>query len=286
MNLFSDRFQLSQAVTIVDDAPKWFRSIFVEQVVRGHLTIVPRSNSLYKVDREHPVGTEWLFERMCQLAQRHPGSLYLAPYSAFPQLKQMLENCEWFFFYDAVEIVAEILLRNDNIGRAINSYSYAKYAYDANAMFVNSGIGWHLDNAGLPQRKLTEERAVAEAQLQAIELHSPAKVHLAKAALMLKQRPCDSANSIKESVSAIESFGRKAYPHASTLGDVLKELRTKSAAPPLLLAAIEKVYAFACAEPGVRHGNADGERVGRADAEFTYVMAMSSITYLESLGLQ
>jgi hypothetical protein len=110
----------------------------------------------------------------------------------------------------------------------------------------------------------------------------PFVTHLDKAKGFLNQRPADAANAIKESVSAIESYARGISPKSSTLGDAIKTMKKGADAPPFLLNAIEKLYAFACDEPGVRHGSPKAENVTRADAEFTYFISMAIIQYLKS----
>ncbi|HED4205922.1 TPA: hypothetical protein R4288_005104, partial [Enterobacter cloacae subsp. cloacae] len=65
----------------------------------------------------------------------------------------------------------------------------------------------------------------------------------------------DPENSIKESISAIESMCRTYYSAASTLGEVLKLMRKENTISPMLLTVIEKFYAYTNAEPAVRHGS-------------------------------
>jgi hypothetical protein len=283
MAIFSDRYELSRAVIIVDDAPRWFRPIFFEQVF-AKFVVVERQSGSQVTNFERPIGTEWFIERLAQLIRGQLNQDYLRPGYANGFLKGLLLECEWFFFYDAIEIAAKTIIARDHLYSS-NAKRFPFFRQQANLVFQTSGIGWTLNQDGILERTEKEEQVVAEAQLRTIELNSPAKVHLAKARLMLQQRPCDSANSIKESVSAIESAGKKVYPAAATLGDVLKEIKKKAVAPPLMISIIEKVYGFASSEPGVRHGSSADERVTRAEAEFIYINALSTISYFEALGL-
>lgn len=222
---------------------------------------------------------------MAQVSRRKLDDLYLVPGNGIDFLRSFLMACEWYFFYEAVEVVAGRVLARDKQQSWAPEKLYPDMMSNANYVFRTSAIGWTLAQTGLLERSQTEEREMAESQLLTLEIHSPAKVHLAKARLMLQQRPCDAANCIKEAVSAIESAGKKAFPGTDTLGDVLKEIKKRSAVPPLLISAVEKLYGFANSEAGVRHGSTEDEKVTRAEAEFVYVNALSLITYFEALGI-
>ena len=110
----------------------------------------------------------------------------------------------------------------------------------------------------------------------------PAREHYRKAVRYVTQRPFDPENSIKEIVSALESVGRVLYPHATTLGDVVKEMRKDNALSQQLVTVIEKFYAYACAEPAVRHGSPVPSRVVLDDAEFCLHVGAALIRYVKA----
>jgi len=90
----------------------------------------------------------------------------------------------------------------------------------------------------------------------------------------------DPENSIKEIVSTVESIGRVLYPKASTLGDVVKEMRRENVLPQHLVSVIEKFYSYANAEPAVRHGAPVPSKVVLDDAEFCLHLGAALISYL------
>lgn len=106
-----------------------------------------------------------------------------------------------------------------------------------------------------------------------------ARIHLAKARRFLSERPLDPENAIKEVTSALESVGRTIYPKASTLGKVPKEMR-KAGFPPLMAELIERFWAFASAEPGVRHGGIDVPQADLDDADFCLYVGTALMKYL------
>ena len=105
------------------------------------------------------------------------------------------------------------------------------------------------------------------------------RIHLIKARRFLSERPLDPENSIKEVVSGLESVGRAIYPRTSTLGDVTKELR-KSGFPPPMAQLIEKFWAFASSEPGVRHGGVEPPEITLNDADFCLYVGTALMQYL------
>jgi hypothetical protein len=65
----------------------------------------------------------------------------------------------------------------------------------------------------------------------------------------------------------VESVCRTIYPSASTLGVALKEMRKDGLISSMLITVFEKFYAYANAEPAVRHGSHEPSSVLEIDAE-------------------
>ncbi len=204
---------------------------------------------------------------------------------------QFLNGCDWFHFYDFVEFVA-IKLQEFESNLEANSWKREKigergfnaYKNSVNRLFVSANVGWRMNEQGRLRRESTK---ALDGKLQAIQNqlndeYEPAREHYRKAIRYLNERPLDVENSIKETISAIESIGRIIYPSTNTLGDVVKELRKTSLMPSHLVAVIEKFYAYACSEPAVRHGSPVSSRVLLEDAEFTLHLGAALIRYLVS----
>jgi hypothetical protein len=73
---------------------------------------------------------------------------------------------------------------------------------------------------------------------------------------------------------------RTFYPDASTLGDALKLMRKDGSVSPMLITVIEKFYAYANAEPAVRHGSDKASSVLEHDAELALHFAAAFIRTL------
>lgn len=79
----------------------------------------------------------------------------------------------------------------------------------------------------------------------------------------------DPNGAVREAVSALEGAAKLLTRRkTATLGDVIKQLRASGAIAPLLLDAMEKVWAFANATPGVRHGSAVPADILQAELQF------------------
>ncbi len=109
-----------------------------------------------------------------------------------------------------------------------------------------------------------------------------ATTHLKNAGESLNEG--DWPGAIRESVNAVESVARQLDPKASnTLPEALKSLqKNDDRLHPALKIAIEKLYAFASDEEGVRHSLTDNSQssAGRDEAIFMFGACASASSYL------
>lgn len=197
-------------------------------------------------------------------------------------LAHHLKECAWTEFYDFVELVGALLIKKE-ADAFIDSPDYFKdYQTRVNALFQEDGIGWSLgDKAELYRqvpKSLAKRIASTEAALE--DQYSVARVHFQKALSYLHQHPIDEANSIKETVSALESVARALFPKASTLGVAIKYMRKDARYSPHLVDALEKLYVYSNATPLVRHGHTEGGKPGLAEAELALFVGVAFIRYL------
>ncbi len=76
--------------------------------------------------------------------------------------------------------------------------------------------------------------------------YSPVNEHIQKAISLFKKEPSDYANSIKESISAVEALCQIIIEDESaTLGKAIKKLKEKGVTiPPTLEEAFNKLYGY------------------------------------------
>ena len=108
-----------------------------------------------------------------------------------------------------------------------------------------------------------------------------AATHLRQAVEHINAR--QYADSIRESISAVESVARRIAPNENTLGDALKSLEKKGLLKnKQLKKGFEQIYAYTNSEEGVRHSLVfkDSADVGLDEAMFMFGACASFAAYL------
>jgi hypothetical protein len=283
MPLFSEREGLTLRQETTDDAPQWLRSGFFSQVLEPVLHL-DRSSDPFASPTDligSPIGVKFLIERISLVTRTDTPANYRNDAMSISALKSQLFAVPWFHFYNSVELVSQLLRGHDDSdgNRSYGVRYFPKFRDETNKFFREAAVGWQLNGVGKLQRTLPAEVSGLEASIISANARDPVALNVAKARGFINQHPCDAANAIKESISAVESAARAIAPGSATVGDAINKLRKQGTYPSLMLSVIEKLYGFANAEPGVRHGSPQEERVVRADAEFVYVTSLAIIGY-------
>jgi len=280
MDTFSKRNQFDPQIPkspVIEDAPKLLRIEYWERVLNP-ITYID-NDSRYS-QNNGLLGIKDLLVNLCILTHTEPNENMNDSWFCNDELKSLVMDSPWYHFYDVVEYVAGRLL-SDFI---FSEKDFASYREKTNNAFDNNVIVWRLNAKGTLERgKLDDLQDKMNKTENILQQGFPAALqHLKKAQRFITNRPLDPENAIKEAVSSVESYGRVLYPNASTLGDVIKELKKKPF-PILILNMMEKFYAFASSEPGVRHGGAISSRIGLADGDFCLYVSVAFIDYLHKL---
>jgi hypothetical protein len=91
----------------------------------------------------------------------------------------------------------------------------------------------------------------------------------------------DYRNSIKESISAVESACKKLTGGQSgDLNRALQKLDKQKPFHPAFKQSLEKLYAWTNDESGIRHSIKDAPTVTKADAQFMLVACSAFVNYL------
>ena len=187
------------------------------------------------------------------------------------KLRQYFFECQWYEVYDFIEFVANnynAIGFRDNFSRACNSVLEQEVsAY----RFVNGSIA-----------QITEQHEIEEIE-QVVKSGSEATAtHIQRALELLSDREHpDYRNSVKESISAVESFVSTTLgAKKGTLGQLLKQLEGQIDLHPALKVAFEKLYGYTSDEDGIRHAIIDRERVDFHDAKFLLVACSAFINFV------
>ena len=90
-------------------------------------------------------------------------------------------------------------------------------------------------------------------------------------------------NSIKESISAVESIARVVSGRdKATLGDALKTIEESGQLHPALKKGFLNLYGYTSDEQGIRHAMLDEPNLTAADARYFLVSCSSFVNYLKA----
>ena len=159
------------------------------------------------------------------------------------------------------------------------------FVEDMRAAFKRSRLAYAIDSGPPPTiipAVTTEEGEAVAASLQTLDdagLQGSAS-HLRKSAECINREAW--ADSIRESIHAVESVARQLNPRAATLAPALKSLEAQGALHPALKSAFSKLYGYTSDEQGIRHAhlNADQANVGMDEAVFMLGACASFASYL------
>lgn len=150
-----------------------------------------------------------------------------------------------------------------------------------NAVFERNLVGYRIVGSDiLPVTDAVEIDSI-EGALDSPGINAGARAHLRNALAMLSDRANpDYANSIKESISAVESCLRE-RTGKTTLSAALKDIdRRGKELHPALSEGWQKIYAYTSDSDGIRHGSITASEATEALATYFLVTCSSFMNYV------
>lgn len=210
-----------------------------------------------------------------QVLQRQPPSHPMGgPWAYY--IPKTLAQCSWWQFYDILEEISEL------ISRGWGEEYVSAFSENISAILARDGIPWKLDQGRLVRalnplvaRQVQEVRTL----LTNPRFKGPDE-QFEKALRYLNKRPDpDEENCVKDAVGSLEAVANIiAGTTGVQLNDVLGREPFRSGIHPTIRQAIDKLYAYRGAAPGVAHGKVGSSTVGLAEA--AWVLAVSAATIL------
>jgi len=180
-------------------------------------------------------------------------------------------KCKWNEVYDFIEFIAN----NDfyyGTNQRVRNYCNTILERELSAYrFVNNRIV-----------EITSNEEIKEIECAIKKSPNAIKIHLNKSLKFLsdKKKP-DYGNSIKESISAVESICRHiTKKHKATLGDAIKELKKHIYIHSALEKSFYSIYGYTSDEDGIRHAIMNEKDISLEDARFMLVSCSTFINYL------
>ncbi|UVI36680.1 AbiJ-NTD4 domain-containing protein [Brevibacterium spongiae] len=197
-------------------------------------------------------------------------------------VKERILTGEWFVVLDMVES----FVRQLNRVRSGELSGAAEAAIDEfNHRFERFLVGYRfIEQRIVPVDGDVEVAAIASATELSREF-SGARRHLERAGELLADRKNpDYSNSVKESISAVESIV-KIITSKSTLGSGLKQLKAKGVEiHPALESSWAKMYGWTSDAEGVRHAAIERSEVDQPLAKYMLVACSAFVAYLIETG--
>lgn len=177
-------------------------------------------------------------------------------------------KCKWFEAYDFLEFVF------------LNGPEDSKesFAGICNDFLETENSAFRFANGEVT--KITSETEIEAIETAAQSRYHAINEHIGTALRMLSDRKSpDYRNSIKESISALESLcATLCGDPKATLGDAIK--RVGADIHPAFVQGVQKFYGFTSDSDGVRHAIMEKSTLTFADAKFMLVACAGLVNYL------
>jgi len=190
------------------------------------------------------------------------------------EIRDYFFRCKWFEVYDFLEFVLDFA----------NGQNYLKNIEKRINIVLESELSTYRFIDGVCT-DITTENEIDEVK-EALEVgpFEGAQNHLKRALELLydREKP-DYRNSIKESISAVESVARSiTNKPKATLGDLLPYLEKQHNLHPALKEAFSRLYGYTSDEGGIRHAMMESTGLKAADARFFLISCSAFINYLKA----
>ena len=190
---------------------------------------------------------------------------------------------EWYVVYEILEFVFDWLDLPTGDIYSSNKSIMKPFAEEIQKVLEEEKSGYRLLEYEFVPITNIEELSSLEESLNT--KYSPVKKHISKAINLYSDRKNpDYENSIKESISAVESICciiTNSKGSQATLGKTLKDLKNNGVViHPALEEAFNKMYGYTSDNDGTRHGSIDFKNAPAEDAKFMLISCSAFINYL------
>lgn len=185
-------------------------------------------------------------------------------------LKALFLESEWHFVYDFIESVL-----------ALSNPKAQTLSVEFNHILEEEKSGYRIVNGQVTP--VTNEQELASVEQATKTEYDSVNTHMEKAlTLYSKRKDPDYENSIKESISAVESLCRTITgDDKATLGEALKRLESCGLnLHGAFRSGLEKLYGYASDENGIRHGGIDFKGASPEDAKLMLVICSAFVNFI------
>lgn len=180
---------------------------------------------------------------------------------------------KWYEIYDFIEFIIENFPFNS---------SKENFILLLNDCLTSENSAYRIINNQIIEITSEQEIQSIEEAFENTSPYSGVQQHLKQALQLMsdRQNP-DYRNSIKESISAVESICKVVTNNdKATLGQALKIIEIKYELHPALKSSLSQLYGYTSDGDGIRHAMLEATNLSYIDAKFMLVACTNFINYL------
>lgn len=272
----------SQRIGVVP-ATKQLQIDSIDEDLRNGLWNVLKLAILDNLSTSRYGGEESEFDVFCKILWH---SLYKLAIDRIPsnsfraeeQIRDTYFNSQWYQIYDLIDFIAcinpEVLdLKYDQFKNSCNNIFEREFS---GYRFINNQISPITNNNEIGEIENAIDQAGSFTALQG------ANIHLKSALGKLSDRNApDYRNSIKESISAIESVAKAISGNKKdSLAGAIDKIKGKIKIHPALERGFKQLYGYTSDSDGIRHALMDEGTCDFEDAKYMLVSCSAFINYL------
>ncbi|MFM2344324.1 MAG: hypothetical protein RLZZ210_934 [Pseudomonadota bacterium] len=196
-------------------------------------------------------------------------------------IREFFFECEWNRVYDLIEFIINYFSK----GRFIFDFDLDKIIPDINSILEQELSAYRIIDNILTDITDEQEIKMLEEALSANDKFSGVKIHLRTAFKLYSDRENpDYRNSIKESISAVESICKIICDDkgATTLSKALQTLEKQNIMHSQLRQGFLNLYNYTSDAEGIRHALLDDSNLNSSDAKYFLLSCTSFINYLKT----
>lgn len=190
---------------------------------------------------------------------------------AHARIRKYFFECEWYQAYDFIEFTAQ------NCPEDLRE----EFITFCNYIFERELSAYRFVDEQLADITSEEEIQSIEEAIDSTTKYSGAKQHIRTALSYLADRKApDYRNSIKESISAVESLCKALSGDSkASLGAALNVIEKEHGLHPAFKKALSNLYGYTSDSGGIRHALVEDTAVTYSDAKFMLVACSAFINY-------
>jgi hypothetical protein len=217
---------------------------------------------------------------LCDVVKSLWDQYFQSPWDTIPDLwktcysdiRKYFFSCEWYEVYDFVEFLQQLL----------GGHRADEFRESCNSILEQGFSAYRFVGNEIAQITSAEEISSIEDTLNAPPPLKPVRLHIEQALKLLSDRTKpDYRNSIKESISAIESLSWLISKNKKGgLPETLRVVGSQAQLHPAQIKAFEILYGYTSDASGIRHALLDEPSLGFEDAKFMLVSCSAFVNYI------